>query len=80
LSPPRWHDAGTYDATTKTGGANGSIRNEEELNHGANNGLKIAIALCGRSFFLVLALCLEHSIMLPTKIDFVGIRLVLILQ
>lgn len=41
-----WHDAGTYDATTKTGGANGSIRNEEELNHGANNGLKIAIALC----------------------------------
>jgi hypothetical protein len=42
--------------------------------------LKIAIALCGRSFFLVLALCLEHSIMLPTKIDFVGIRLVLILQ
>jgi len=41
-----WHDAGTYDATMKTGGANGSIRNEEELNHGANNGLKIAIALC----------------------------------
>ncbi|MBA0760213.1 hypothetical protein Gotri_022973 [Gossypium trilobum] len=25
-----WHDAGTYDVSTKTGGPNGSIRNEEE--------------------------------------------------
>lgn len=41
-----WHDAGTYDVKTKTGGPNGSIRNEEELLHGANNGLKIAIDLC----------------------------------
>lgn len=41
-----WHDAGTYDVNTKTGGPNGSIRNEHELNHGANNGLKIAINLC----------------------------------
>ncbi|KAF5765168.1 putative L-ascorbate peroxidase [Helianthus annuus] len=41
-----WHDAGTYDAKTKTGGPNGSIRNEEEYSHGANNGLKIAIDLC----------------------------------
>ncbi|KAK1423559.1 hypothetical protein QVD17_18863 [Tagetes erecta] len=41
-----WHDAGTYDAKTKTGGPNGSIRNEEEYRHGANNGLKIAIDLC----------------------------------
>lgn len=43
----RWHDAGTYDARTKTGGPNGSIRNEAELKHGSNNGLKIAVDLCG---------------------------------
>lgn len=48
---PRWHDAGTYDAKTKTGGANGSIRNEEEYTHGANSGLKIALDMCGRLFF-----------------------------
>ncbi|XP_031130785.1 L-ascorbate peroxidase 3 [Ipomoea triloba] len=41
-----WHDAGTYDAKTKTGGPNGSIRNEEEYSHGANNGLKIALDFC----------------------------------
>ncbi|KAM7516118.1 hypothetical protein LguiA_005701 [Lonicera macranthoides] len=41
-----WHDAGTYDAKTKTGGPNGSIRNEEEYKHSSNNGLKIAIDLC----------------------------------
>ncbi|KAK9948394.1 hypothetical protein M0R45_003974 [Rubus argutus] len=41
-----WHDAGTYEAKTKTGGPNGSIRNEEELKHSANNGLKIAVDLC----------------------------------
>lgn len=41
-----WHDAGTYDAKTKTGGANGSIRNEEEYTHGANSGLKIALDMC----------------------------------
>ncbi|CAN4107363.1 unnamed protein product [Withania somnifera] len=41
-----WHDAGTYDAKSKTGGPNGSIRNEEEFNHGANNGLKIALDFC----------------------------------
>ncbi|XVE67149.1 hypothetical protein DITRI_Ditri08aG0137700 [Diplodiscus trichospermus] len=41
-----WHDAGTYDATTKTGGPNGSIRNEEEYTHGSNSGLKIAIDFC----------------------------------
>ncbi|KAL5986044.1 L-ascorbate peroxidase 3 [Asimina triloba] len=44
-----WHDAGTYDVKTKTGGPNGSIRNEEEYCHGSNNGLKIAIDFCGRS-------------------------------
>ncbi|PON89362.1 Ascorbate peroxidase [Trema orientale] len=41
-----WHDAGTYDVHTKTGGPNGSIRNEHELGHGANSGLKIAINFC----------------------------------
>ncbi|KAL0334584.1 UNVERIFIED_CONTAM: L-ascorbate peroxidase 3 [Sesamum radiatum] len=42
-----WHDAGTYDVNTKTGGPNGSIRNEEEYTHGANSGLKIALDFCG---------------------------------
>lgn len=42
-----WHDAGTYDVHTKTGGPNGSIRTEEEYSHGSNNGLKIAIDFCG---------------------------------
>lgn len=46
----RWHDAGTYDAKSKTGGPNGSIRNEEEFTHGANNGLKIALDFCGNIF------------------------------
>ncbi|KAH6799301.1 RADIATION SENSITIVE 17 [Perilla frutescens var. frutescens] len=41
-----WHDAGTYDAKTKSGGPNGSIRNETEYKHAANKGLKIAIDLC----------------------------------
>ncbi|KAF8011430.1 hypothetical protein BT93_J1903 [Corymbia citriodora subsp. variegata] len=41
-----WHEAGTYDATTKTGGPNGSIRNEAELNHSNNKGLKFAVDLC----------------------------------
>lgn len=43
----RWHDAGTYDAKTRTGGPNGSIRNQQELNHDANKGLKTAVELCG---------------------------------
>jgi L-ascorbate peroxidase len=41
-----WHDAGTYDASTRAGGPNGSIRSEREYTHGANNGLKIAIDFC----------------------------------
>ncbi|XP_076945285.1 putative L-ascorbate peroxidase 4, peroxisomal [Bidens hawaiensis] len=41
-----WHDAGTYDVNTKTGGPNGSIRTQEEYSHGSNNGLKIAIDFC----------------------------------
>ncbi|XP_078173161.1 ascorbate peroxidase 3 [Carex rostrata] len=40
-----WHDAGTYDVNTKTGGPNGSIRFEEEYSHGSNAGLQIAIDL-----------------------------------
>ncbi|RDX79994.1 L-ascorbate peroxidase 3, partial [Mucuna pruriens] len=41
-----WHDAGTYDVKTKTGGPNGSIRNDQELNHYANKGIKIAVDFC----------------------------------
>ncbi|KAH7440083.1 hypothetical protein KP509_04G090500 [Ceratopteris richardii] len=41
-----WHDAGTYDAKSKTGGPNGSIRSEQEYSHGANAGLKIALDFC----------------------------------
>ncbi|KNA25519.1 hypothetical protein SOVF_006050 [Spinacia oleracea] len=39
-----FHEAGTYDAKTKTGGPNGSIRNE--LNNPANNGIKVGIDFC----------------------------------
>ncbi|KAG9148156.1 hypothetical protein Leryth_014078 [Lithospermum erythrorhizon] len=41
-----WHDAGTYDVKTKTGGANASIRNEQEYSHGCNNGLTTALNFC----------------------------------
>ncbi|KAI3922616.1 hypothetical protein MKX01_006305 [Papaver californicum] len=41
-----WHDAGTYDVKTKTGGPNGSIRHDSELKHGANTGLNLAIEMC----------------------------------
>lgn len=34
-----WHDAGTWDAATKTGGPNGSLRFDKELAHAANTGL-----------------------------------------
>lgn len=37
------HDALTYDVTTTTGGANGSIRVERELQHSGNQGLEPAI-------------------------------------
>nr|AUA17947.1 ascorbate peroxidase [Dioscorea alata] len=40
-----WHSAGTYDVNTKTGGPFGTIRHDDELAHGANNGLHIAIRL-----------------------------------
>lgn len=39
-----FHDAGTYDANAKTGGPNGSIRNE--LSNPPNNGIKNAIDFC----------------------------------
>lgn len=54
----RWHDAGTYDVNTKTGGPNGSIRGEEEYSHGANSGLKIALDFCGESYLLCFVLLL----------------------
>jgi L-ascorbate peroxidase len=38
-----WHDAGKYDAGSKTGGACASIRFQPELGHGANAGLQKAI-------------------------------------
>lgn len=42
-----WHDSGTFDAAVREwpacGGANGSIRFDEELDHGANAGLKKAV-------------------------------------
>lgn len=42
-----WHDAGTFDQSVPTwpncGGANGSIRFDPEMNHGANAGLKKGI-------------------------------------
>ncbi|KRY02543.1 L-ascorbate peroxidase, cytosolic, partial [Trichinella patagoniensis] len=40
-----WHSAGTYDVKTKTGGPFGTIRHPDELAHGANNGLSIAVGL-----------------------------------
>ena len=39
-----WHSSGTYDKMTKTGGSGkGTIRFKEELDHGANAGLDIAV-------------------------------------
>nr|QKX94680.1 cold temperature stress protein [Populus simonii x Populus nigra] len=40
-----WHSAGTFDVNTKTGGPFGTIRHPDELAHGANNGLDIAVRL-----------------------------------
>jgi L-ascorbate peroxidase len=40
-----WHSAGTYDVSTKTGGPFGTMRLKDELAHGANNGLDIALRL-----------------------------------
>uniref|UniRef100_A0A6U3B5R8 Plant heme peroxidase family profile domain-containing protein n=1 Tax=Lotharella globosa TaxID=91324 RepID=A0A6U3B5R8_9EUKA len=38
-----WHDAGTWDASSQTGGPRGAMRFESgESKHGANNGLDIA--------------------------------------
>uniref|UniRef100_A0A6N2L9M9 Uncharacterized protein n=1 Tax=Salix viminalis TaxID=40686 RepID=A0A6N2L9M9_SALVM len=40
-----WHSAGTFDVHTKTGGPFRMIRHIDELAHGANNGLDIAVRL-----------------------------------
>jgi len=40
-----WHSSGTYDKISKTGGSQkGTIRFKEELSHGANAGLDIAVS------------------------------------
>ncbi|WRX16247.1 hem peroxidase - like 10 [Theobroma cacao] len=57
-----WHDAGTYDVNTKTGGPNGSIRNEEEYTHGSNSGLKIAIDFCGMRSMSSVAMASSHHV------------------
>ena len=39
-----WHSSGTYSKITKDGGSyKGTIRFDEELSHGANAGLKMAV-------------------------------------
>eukprot|EP00850_Spirogloea_muscicola_P005589 SM000026S08838 [mRNA] locus=s26:60345:62237:+ [translate_table: standard] len=46
LAPPlcgSWHNCGTYDVKTNTGGPNGTIRNNHELSHQANAGLTWAV-------------------------------------
>ncbi|KAL4189359.1 hypothetical protein AMTRI_Chr08g206650 [Amborella trichopoda] len=40
-----WHSAGTFDVCTKTGGPFGTMKYPEELAHGANAGLDIAVRL-----------------------------------
>lgn len=40
-----FHDAMTYDSNTRTGGANGSIRVQRELEHAGNENLSTAIEL-----------------------------------
>jgi catalase (peroxidase I) len=43
--PRRWHSAGTFDVSTKTGGPFGTMKNSAELAHGANAGLDIAVRM-----------------------------------
>nr|VDC65166.1 unnamed protein product [Brassica rapa] len=40
-----WHSAGTFDCASRTGGPFGTMRFDDELAHGANNGLHIALRL-----------------------------------
>ncbi|KAK4764071.1 hypothetical protein SAY87_013509 [Trapa incisa] len=40
-----WHSAGTFDVKTKSGGPFGTMKHPEELAHGANSGLDIAVRL-----------------------------------
>ncbi|GBG62164.1 hypothetical protein CBR_g29363 [Chara braunii] len=41
-----WHDAASYCKKTRTGGPNGSIRLEAELNYKPNAGLRTAVGWC----------------------------------
>ena len=41
----RWHSAGTFDCASRTGGPFGTMRFDDELAHGANNGLHITLRL-----------------------------------
>jgi len=53
----RWNDAATYDAKSRRGGPNGSIRLRigQELKHEANKGLEKAVQYCGQfNFFFFL--------------------------
>ena len=40
-----YHDAMTYDSNTRTGGANGSIRVQREIDHAGNESLSSALEL-----------------------------------
>jgi L-ascorbate peroxidase len=40
-----WHDAGTYNKHTGTGGATGTIRFDQEMSAGPNAGLDLAAKL-----------------------------------
>lgn len=41
----RWHSAGTFDVSSRTGGPFGTMKHQSELAHGANAGLDIAVRL-----------------------------------
>jgi catalase (peroxidase I) len=45
FSSRRWHSAGTFDVSTKTGAPFGTMKNPAELAHGANAGLDIAVRM-----------------------------------
>lgn len=51
-----WHDAGTYDKNIEEwpqrGGANGSLRFDVELKHGANAGTFIRLSIIAYSSYV----------------------------
>lgn len=57
-----WHDAGTYDKNIEEwpqrGGANGSLRFDVELKHGANAGITRLLSV---SLFYILLKCTTMS-------------------